>query len=203
MANYIKAFTMKVAGIIMKEDTIAAIAESTQKAHEVSELFNKRNTKLSINKAPWQLAGIPRCFNSDKLGWEQLPGQMERNEIISINFTPCFNLVDGKVVGYQEAQKANDELTISIINYVLRVGVYLEGVHYNYLCTSAGKAKKGEAYFAKEGVVGFNKNQIAPIFTAEELSRIGNKASAARLAAQTISLGFTSASPISEIIGQK
>lgn len=203
MANYIKAFTMAVENILMKLETVEAIKGSCEKAHEVSELFQKRNSKLSINKAPWELAGIPRCFNSDKLGWEQLPGQLERDEIISIDFAPCFNLVDGKIVGYQEAQKANDELTVAIINYVLRVGVYFEGIHYDYLCTSAGKAKKGEAYFAREGVVGFGKNQIAPLFTAEELAKIGDKASAARLATQTISLGFTSACPISEVIGQK
>lgn len=203
MANYIKNFALTVENVLMKLETVAAIAGSVEKAHEVSELFEKRSSKLSIDKLQYELAGMPRCFNSDKLGWEQVPGQMVRDEFISIDFGPCFNLVDGRIVGFKEAGKANDELTMAIINYVLRVGVYFEGVHYDYLCTSAGKAKKGEAYFAKEGVVGFGKNQIAPLFTAEELGRIGDKASAARLATQTISLGFTYASPISEIIGRK
>lgn len=203
MANYIRSFVLYVSGIMMKPETIEAVSVSAEKALEVADLFAKRDTKLVINKLPSELAGMPRCFNSDKLGWEQLPGQIIRDEIISIDFSSCFNLVNSKEITREEAAKANDTLTVAIINYVMRVGVNYNGIHYDYLCTSAGKAKKGEAYFAKEGVVGFGKNQISPIFTAEELEKIGDKASAARLATQTISLGFTSASPISSIIGQK
>lgn len=203
MANYIKAFTLIVSGIMMKPETVNAVSSSTDKAFEVADLFNKRDTNLSINKLHYELAGIPRCFNSDKLGWTQEQGQTIRDELISVNFTPCFNMINSKEISREEAARANDALTVAIINYVMRVGLNYNGIHYDYLCTSAGKAKKGEAYFAKEGVVGFSKNQIAPIFTAEELAKIGDKASAARLATQTISLGFTSAAPISSIIGQK
>lgn len=191
--NYVMNFAATL-NCFMKKETIANL--SIANAHEIADKISARESRIKMSTV-YDLNGIPQCFVSDVCGWETEKGAKDiRDEIISVDFTRLFDAIKGEEDFIAQSQ-ANAYLTKACLTALFRNGVVVEGVEYDFLCSTASKSKQGSAYFVK---VGFDK--IKPIFTKEELEKIeaAGKFEAARISLQTVALGFTSCVASSKLL---
>lgn len=167
------------------------------------------NTPRSNKNAKPGTVTMQRSMLTDKLGWETSKGIWERTEFINVDSTSLENLleipeeipVENRTAElYDLYRDANIELTDALWGVVCRCGISYEGREYMYFCSTAGKAKNGQAYFVDKDVVGFGPGYVTPIFTAEEIEAAGiTKELAARINTTCNSLMLTSAVPSSEV----